>query len=104
MWVYAWVICKYVYHAGYIPKEFIFMIPDCESSLPLLSVQSSFANYQFNTHDHAVHMFNLEDIAKPFIAAKDTLNEGIASFYDESSELWEDVWGEHMHHGYYPEA
>ena len=24
------------------------------------------------------------------------------TFYDESSELWERVWGEHMHHGYYP--
>jgi hypothetical protein len=31
-----------------------------------------------------------------------TLNEGIATFYDESSELWESMWGEHMHHGYYP--
>lgn len=29
------------------------------------------------------------------------LNAGIASFYDESSSLWESVWGEHMHHGYY---
>ena len=26
---------------------------------------------------------------------------GIAGFYDRSSKLWEDVWGEHMHHGYY---
>ena len=30
-------------------------------------------------------LFNIEDIAKPFISVKDTLNEGIASFYDESS-------------------
>ena len=30
------------------------------------------------------------------------LNDGIANFYDESSELWESMWGEHMHHGYYP--
>ena len=31
------------------------------------------------------------------------LKQGIAAFYDESSALWEDVWGsEHMHHGYYP--
>jgi len=30
------------------------------------------------------------------------LKEGIATFYNESSGLWEDVWGEHMHHGYYP--
>lgn len=30
------------------------------------------------------------------------LKKGIANFYDESSEIWLDVWGEHMHHGYYP--
>ncbi|KAL2644900.1 hypothetical protein R1flu_012487 [Riccia fluitans] len=29
------------------------------------------------------------------------LNEGIATFYNESSGLWEEIWGEHMHHGYY---
>ncbi|EFJ47452.1 hypothetical protein VOLCADRAFT_105162 [Volvox carteri f. nagariensis] len=32
------------------------------------------------------------------------LKSGIATFYDESSELWENVWGEHMHHGYYPKG
>jgi hypothetical protein len=26
------------------------------------------------------------------------LKVGIAGFYDRSSKLWEDVWGEHMHH------
>ncbi|MEM9907238.1 MAG: methyltransferase domain-containing protein [Cyanobacteria bacterium P01_D01_bin.44] len=25
----------------------------------------------------------------------------IGQFYDASSQLWEQVWGEHMHHGYY---
>ena len=30
------------------------------------------------------------------------LKDGIANFYDESSGVWLDVWGEHMHHGYYP--
>lgn len=30
------------------------------------------------------------------------LNEGIAQFYDESSGLWESMWGEHMHHGKTP--
>ncbi|MBP0020359.1 MAG: methyltransferase domain-containing protein [Cyanobacteria bacterium SBLK] len=30
-----------------------------------------------------------------------TLNDRIARFYDASSGLWEQVWGEHMHHGYY---
>ena len=29
------------------------------------------------------------------------LKEGIAAFYDASSGVWEEVWGEHMHHGYY---
>jgi len=30
-----------------------------------------------------------------------TLYEQIQQFYDASSGLWEQVWGEHMHHGYY---
>ncbi|KAL2329278.1 hypothetical protein Fmac_022705 [Flemingia macrophylla] len=29
------------------------------------------------------------------------LQAGIAQFYDESSAVWEDIWGEHMHHGFY---
>ena len=28
----------------------------------------------------------------------------IAEFYDRSTDLWLDVWGEHMHHGYYDPA
>lgn len=31
------------------------------------------------------------------------LKQGIAEFYDESSLVWEEMWGEHMHHGYYPD-
>lgn len=31
--------------------------------------------------------------------AQAPLNERIAKFYDASSGLWEDMWGEHMHHG-----
>lgn len=30
-----------------------------------------------------------------------SLNNRIQRFYDASSGLWETVWGEHMHHGYY---
>lgn len=29
------------------------------------------------------------------------LYEKIQTFYDDSSGLWEQIWGEHMHHGYY---
>ena len=32
------------------------------------------------------------------------LKEGIANFYDKSTNIWEDMWGEHMHHGYYVEG
>lgn len=30
-----------------------------------------------------------------------TLNQRIQKFYDESTNLWLDTWGEHMHHGHY---
>src|SRR4028119_1749108 len=30
-----------------------------------------------------------------------TLTSQIQQFYDASSGVWEQVWGEHMHHGYY---
>ena len=29
------------------------------------------------------------------------LNKNIRNFYDASSPVWEEVWGEHMHHGHY---
>ena len=31
------------------------------------------------------------------------LDRQIKEFYDASSGLWEGIWGEHMHHGYYGE-
>jgi len=30
-----------------------------------------------------------------------SLNQRIQQFYDNSSGLWEEIWGEHLHHGYY---
>jgi tocopherol O-methyltransferase len=30
-----------------------------------------------------------------------SLTQQIQEFYDASSGLWEQIWGEHMHHGYY---
>jgi tocopherol O-methyltransferase len=32
---------------------------------------------------------------------KPEINTKIQQFYDASSQLWEETWGEHMHHGYY---
>ncbi|VFQ73689.1 unnamed protein product [Cuscuta campestris] len=34
-------------------------------------------------------------------AEQQKLNKGIAEFYDESSGMWEDIWGDHLHHGFY---
>ena len=34
-------------------------------------------------------------------AEEASLKKGIAELYDESSGLWEDIWGDHMHHGFY---
>lgn len=33
-----------------------------------------------------------------------SLNSRIKKFYDQSTPLWLDVWGEHMHHGHYGPA
>ena len=43
-----------------------------------------------------------EPTAEDGYRSRADLKRGIASFYDGSSALWERVWGEHMHHGYYP--
>jgi tocopherol O-methyltransferase len=32
------------------------------------------------------------------------IDREIQQFYDDSSQLWEKIWGEHMHHGYYGRA
>ena len=37
----------------------------------------------------------------PVERSRQQLKAGIAGFYDQSSGIWESVWGEHMHHGYY---
>ncbi|XP_077238288.1 gamma-tocopherol methyltransferase [Tasmannia lanceolata] len=35
------------------------------------------------------------------MASGASLRQGIAELYDESSGAWENVWGDHMHHGFY---
>ncbi|XP_059659320.1 gamma-tocopherol methyltransferase, chloroplastic-like isoform X2 [Cornus florida] len=41
--------------------------------------------------------------AQPVTTEEETesLQKGIAEFYDQSSGVWEDIWGDHMHHGFY---
>ena len=45
--------------------------------------------------------FFLREIIKSSRRADPSLQERIATFYDETSQVWEDVWGDHMHHGLY---
>jgi len=36
---------------------------------------------------------------KAAVRSDEELKTGIAGFYDQSSAIWLDVWGDHMHHG-----
>jgi tocopherol O-methyltransferase len=51
-------------------------------------------------HGDFIHSFNLL-AGKHNPVSMSALNENIRKFYDQSSPLWLDMWGEHMHHGYY---
>ena len=41
-------------------------------------------------------------VASQATSLNEALNDGIAQFYDASTSLWENMWGDHLHHGYYP--
>lgn len=41
------------------------------------------------------------DVDREGNAKTEKLRKGIAEFYDESSTMWENIWGDHMHHGFY---
>jgi tocopherol O-methyltransferase len=43
----------------------------------------------------------LPPLLPPERAEVEKLQKGIAELYDESSGVWEEIWGDHMHHGYY---
>jgi tocopherol O-methyltransferase len=68
-------------------------------------VKSSFAGSSSSTKLHAIGIRRTFNRIKDSITneeySRSDLKSGIAGFYDRSSKLWEDVWGEHMHHGYY---
>ncbi|KAL1202538.1 Tocopherol O-methyltransferase [Cardamine amara subsp. amara] len=40
-------------------------------------------------------------VALKATTSTEALREGIAEFYNETSGLWEEIWGDHMHHGFY---
>eukprot|EP00270_Netrium_digitus_P006721 TRINITY_DN1937_c0_g1_i2.p1 TRINITY_DN1937_c0_g1~~TRINITY_DN1937_c0_g1_i2.p1 ORF type:complete len:366 (+),score=49.01 TRINITY_DN1937_c0_g1_i2:84-1181(+) len=50
---------------------------------------------------HCVRMSSTTLVEPPKDSEDQKLKEGIADFYNASSGVWEDIWGEHMHHGFY---
>lgn len=82
--------------------------------LPLISQINAFTPSQLDhgkTLPSTLSSTRLDGIGSTISRVKDSLTSkersrkdlkiGIAGFYDRSSQLWEEVWGEHMHHGYY---
>ncbi|XWS42838.1 hypothetical protein CRYUN_Cryun16bG0048900 [Craigia yunnanensis] len=68
------------------------------SPRPSVSFPSSYSRtYQ----SHARFMSIRAYAATSTTSDASALRDGIAEFYDESSGLWEDIWGDHMHHGFY---
>lgn len=43
----------------------------------------------------------VKEVASPKNIMTNSLNQRIENFYDVSTQIWEEVWGEHLHHGYY---
>lgn len=50
--------------------------------------------------DEAATTMMMNNNSSP-IRTREELNKGIAELYDESSGIWEDIWGDHLHHGFY---
>lgn len=49
----------------------------------------------------STRMLPVHTMAAPGATSAVDLKKGIAEFYDEASRVWENVWGDHMHHGFY---
>ncbi|XP_062119652.1 tocopherol O-methyltransferase, chloroplastic-like [Humulus lupulus] len=99
--------------------SFSILNPTCDSGfLPLKKTLSS-PQTQTTSHKLKPHILfsrrsSMEAVASSSSAGSHThtnnnssgslwkqLHKGIAEFYDESSSLWENIWGDHMHHGFY---
>jgi tocopherol O-methyltransferase len=74
--------------------------------LPSVAAQQKLvAGLSFQPKHTHMNIKRNAEVTKPSrrVACQATsLNEGIAKFYDASTGLWENMWGDHLHHGYYP--
>ncbi|XWS58698.1 hypothetical protein CRYUN_Cryun08bG0056900 [Craigia yunnanensis] len=72
------------------------------STPPPTRPSASFPSFYSRTRQsHARFMSIRANAATSTTPDARALQDGIAEFYDESSGLWEDIWGDHMHHGFY---
>lgn len=69
--------------------------------LPFKHTSTSHGSVKRSSRSVVIQASILDTLLKPVTSAGQIgdLKKGIATFYDESSGLWEEMWGEHMHHG-----
>ncbi|OAY70866.1 putative tocopherol O-methyltransferase, chloroplastic [Ananas comosus] len=80
------------------------LLPTCEPSLPQLRPRgrsSRWTEWRRGVPAPARAGAQSPSGVASASASAEGLRKGIAEFYDESSGLWERVWGDHMHHGFY---
>jgi tocopherol O-methyltransferase len=73
--------------------------------LPVLAQQKLVASSPIRATRTNLNINRNAEVAGPsrrVVCQATALNEGIAKFYDASTGLWENMWGDHLHHGYYP--
>ncbi|XP_010482058.1 PREDICTED: tocopherol O-methyltransferase, chloroplastic [Camelina sativa] len=79
------------------------------SSLTSLSYRTNSSSFRssllFRSPSSSASMTTTTTRGNVAVAAAATsteaLRKGIAEFYNETSGLWEEIWGDHMHHGFY---
>ncbi|GER28704.1 gamma-tocopherol methyltransferase [Striga asiatica] len=78
-------------------------LPSLPNTNPITTIAAS-RSFGRGRRTNPVHTLSStrRRMAAPLAAGgADSLKKGIAELYDESSGIWEDIWGDHMHHGFY---
>ncbi|PSS11874.1 Tocopherol O-methyltransferase [Actinidia chinensis var. chinensis] len=91
----------------------IMRIPTCPSTLPPRRTPTGTGGVRVGVGKGASAILLFRGRWKVSVRARDAsgvyeeeeqrqrLKKGIADFYDSASGVWESIWGEHMHHGFY---
>ena len=93
----------HVSSSAFRPTLGLFTMPNYSSRSSTTRTFSTTEKNENSTERSGVTSFlrRIKDSLTSKERSRKDLKIGIAGFYDRSSKLWEDVWGEHMHHGYY---